>query len=83
MDINVLLRRSALKSSGKELLQLEKDLADILQILEQIPQPQDDVVNESVYYAPLQADEPFNDASRSDILKNAKCVENDMFKISN
>lgn len=82
MDINFLLGKSGLKSAGQELLQLEKDLEDILKVLEQIPQPQN-VASSSADHILLHEDEPFNEASKEDILQNAKCVENGMFKIPN
>jgi len=80
MDINVLLRRAGLKASEQEIAVLEKDLENILQAIEQIPMP---TVEEEkqVHGMHLAADEYQNDATKEEILKNAKSVEDDMFKV--
>ncbi len=83
MDINVLLRRSGLKANLAEVEVLEKDLENILAMIEQLPEP-DASEEKSInihHHAHLSKDELFNEATIYDILKNAKSVNNDMFKI--
>jgi len=81
MDINVLLRRAGLKASEEEIAVLKKDFENIIQMLEQLPEPE--LKSEQTKHAMhLAKDEPFNDATKEAVLENAKDVEDGMYKIN-
>lgn len=79
MDIDILLRRSGIRLDDSQHENLKKDLEGIIALLEQIPE-----LDEKICYTnfmKLAPDVMENHATREDILKNAKSVKNDMFKI--
>lgn len=94
MDINNLLRRSGLSANEEEIAILAKDLEKILAIIETIPDSNKH--EQYLNYMALRpdislthdmAEQKSNNLSENDfatkenILSNAKCLQDDMFKI--
>lgn len=79
MKLDVLLRRSGIKISDEEAKALAADLDSIIALLEQIPEPKTHK-DHYTHFAHLAEDKAQSTDTEA-ILKNAKSVQNNMFKI--
>ena len=83
MEIKKLLERAGLKVDDKEMESLNRDLDNILEMLEKIPEPHNKS-NKHTSYMQLRRDDeekPDDYATTEGVFLNAKSSKDKMFKI--
>jgi hypothetical protein len=79
-DLEVLLKRSAIKIDEKDKKGIENDLISLIALLNELPEP----INNDISYSRFlnfACENDQKEASRDDILLNAKNKKDFMFKV--